>query len=159
MLEDPSSNHIRWIYRIVPKKIIAHLFELCSACIIIFLSERFAKDSEYDRKCVISMLFNNDVFFFYTLCIPMVAYFCHHLSDNYVDLLDLYFDLSENIIRISSVSWLYSLLIRKRIYNKLVSSSNEMFITSKLSWLITKDKKNSIYFGWFYRHVQDLYLL
>ena len=25
---------------------------------------------------------------------PMVAYFCHHLSDNYVDLSDLYVDLS-----------------------------------------------------------------
>ena len=24
----------------------------------------------------------------------MVAYFCHHLSDNYVDLSDLYVDLS-----------------------------------------------------------------
>ena len=25
----------------------------------------------------------------------MVAYFCHHLSDNYVDLSDIYVDLSD----------------------------------------------------------------
>ena len=28
----------------------------------------------------------------------MVAYFCHHLSDNYVDLSDLYVDLSDNYV-------------------------------------------------------------
>ena len=28
----------------------------------------------------------------------MVAYFCHHLSDNYVDLSDLYVDLSDNFV-------------------------------------------------------------
>ena len=27
-------------------------------------------------------------------CFYMVAYFCHHLSDNYVELSDLYVDLS-----------------------------------------------------------------
>ena len=56
----------------------------------------------------------------------MVAYFCHHLSDNYVDLSDLYVDLSaiyvdlsdhyvdmaENIIKIHRlISCLYSVLI------------------------------------------------
>ena len=39
---------------------------------------------------------------------------------------------------------------------KFVSSSNELLITVKLCWLIQRDKKNSIYFEWFYRHVQDL---
>ena len=28
----------------------------------------------------------------------MVAYFCHHLSDNYVDLSDLYVDFSDIIV-------------------------------------------------------------
>ena len=42
----------------------------------------------------ISMCF--DIFNFGTSlkCRCMVAYFCHHLSDNYVDLSDLYVDLS-----------------------------------------------------------------
>ena len=31
--------------------------------------------------------------YYYALC--MVAYFCHHLSDNYVDLSDIYVDLSD----------------------------------------------------------------
>ena len=31
----------------------------------------------------------------------MVAYFCHHLSDNYVDLSDHYVDLSENYVDLS----------------------------------------------------------
>ena len=40
---------------------------------------------------------------------------------------------------------------------KVVSSSNEMLITSTLCYLMQRDKKNSIYLGWFYRHVQDLF--
>ena len=31
----------------------------------------------------------------------MVAYFCHHLSDNYVDLSDYYVDLSEHYVDLS----------------------------------------------------------
>ena len=31
----------------------------------------------------------------------MVAYFCHHLSDNYVDLSDLYVDLSDIYVDLS----------------------------------------------------------
>ena len=31
----------------------------------------------------------------------MVAYFCHHLSDNYVDLSDLYFVLSDLYVDLS----------------------------------------------------------
>ena len=31
----------------------------------------------------------------------MVAYFCHHLSDNYVDLSDLYIDLSDHYVDLS----------------------------------------------------------
>ena len=31
----------------------------------------------------------------------MVAYFCHHLSDNYVDLSDLYVDLSDHYVDLS----------------------------------------------------------
>ena len=31
----------------------------------------------------------------------MVAYFCHHLSDNYVDLSDIYVDLSDIYVELS----------------------------------------------------------
>ena len=34
---------------------------------------------------------------------PMVAYFCHHLSDNYVDLSDLYVDLSVIYVDLSDL--------------------------------------------------------
>ena len=34
---------------------------------------------------------------------PMVAYFCHHLSDNYVDLSDLYVDLSDLYVDLSLI--------------------------------------------------------
>ena len=33
----------------------------------------------------------------------MVAYFCHHLSDNYVDLSDLYVDLSDLYVDLSDL--------------------------------------------------------
>ena len=33
----------------------------------------------------------------------MVAYFCHHLSDNYVDLSDLYVDLSDLYVDMSLI--------------------------------------------------------
>ena len=33
----------------------------------------------------------------------MVAYFCHHLSDNYVDLSDLYVDLSDFYVNLSDL--------------------------------------------------------
>ena len=33
----------------------------------------------------------------------MVAYFCHHLSDNYVDLSDLYVDLSDLYVDLSLI--------------------------------------------------------
>ena len=33
--------------------------------------------------------------------IVMVGYFCHHLSDNYVDLTDLYVDLSDHYVDLS----------------------------------------------------------
>ena len=33
----------------------------------------------------------------------MVAYFCHHLSDNYVDLSDVYVDLSDLYIDLSDL--------------------------------------------------------
>ena len=35
--------------------------------------------------------------------VVMVAYFCHHLSDNYVDLSDLYVDLSDLIVDLSDL--------------------------------------------------------
>ena len=35
------------------------------------------------------------------LFISMVAYFCHHLSDNYVDLSDNYVDLSDHYVDLS----------------------------------------------------------
>ena len=34
---------------------------------------------------------------------PMVAYFCHHLSDNYVDLSDLYVVLSDLYVDLSLI--------------------------------------------------------
>ena len=34
---------------------------------------------------------------------PMVAYFCHHLSDNYVDLSDNHVDLSDNYVDLSDL--------------------------------------------------------
>ena len=37
----------------------------------------------------------------YSAWICMVAYFCHHLSDNYVDLSDLYVDLSDLYVDLS----------------------------------------------------------
>ena len=33
----------------------------------------------------------------------MVAYFCHHMSDNYVDLSDLYVDLSDLHVDLSLI--------------------------------------------------------
>ena len=33
---------------------------------------------------------------------PTVAYFCHHLSDNYVDLSDIYVDLSVIYVDLSN---------------------------------------------------------
>ena len=39
---------------------------------------------------------------------------------------------------------------------QFVSSSNEMLTTSKLYWPIQREKKNSIYFGWFYRYIDWL---
>ena len=33
----------------------------------------------------------------------MVAYFCHHLSDNYVDLSDIYVDLSDLYVDLSDL--------------------------------------------------------
>ena len=33
----------------------------------------------------------------------MVAYFCHHLSDNYVDLSDIYVDLSDLYVDLSDI--------------------------------------------------------
>ena len=38
----------------------------------------------------------------------MVAYFCHHLSDNYVDLSDLYVDLSDLYVDLSLIHFLES---------------------------------------------------
>ena len=33
----------------------------------------------------------------------MMAYFCHHLSDNYVDLSDIYVDLSDLYVDLSLI--------------------------------------------------------
>ena len=33
----------------------------------------------------------------------MVAYFCHHLSDNYVDMSDIYVDLSDLYVDLSLI--------------------------------------------------------
>ena len=35
--------------------------------------------------------------------LTMVAYFCHHLSDNYVDLSDIYVDLSDIYVDLSDL--------------------------------------------------------
>ena len=42
----------------------------------------------------------------------MVAYFCHYLSDLYVDMSDLYVDLSDNFIVI-----LIALIGQEHVYN------------------------------------------
>ena len=39
--------------------------------------------------------------YYYALC--MVAYFCHHLSNNYVDLSDIYVDLSDLYVDLSDL--------------------------------------------------------
>ena len=52
---------------------------------------------------------NNTLEFYgWTVCantqlLFMVAYFCHHLSDNYVDLSDLYVDLSDLYVDLSLI--------------------------------------------------------
>ena len=70
----------------------------------------------------------------------MVAYFCHHLSDNYVDLSDLYVVLSQIFMLtcqlfMSNCQTIMSTYQEKIITAcrniKLLSSSNEMLITSK----------------------------
>ena len=40
---------------------------------------------------------------FVFLLLHMVAYFCHHLSDSYVDLSDLYVDLSDLYVDLSLI--------------------------------------------------------
>ena len=35
--------------------------------------------------------------------LSMMAYFCHHLSDNYVDLSDIYVDLSDLYVDLSDL--------------------------------------------------------
>ena len=49
-------------------------------------------------------LFYYSMIYFSVLhCIFMVAYFCHHLSDNYVDLSDLYVVLSDLYVDLSLI--------------------------------------------------------
>ena len=43
----------------------------------------------------------------------MVAYFCHHLSDNYVDLSDLYVDLSDLYVDLPDLYVDFSLIFRQ----------------------------------------------
>ena len=44
-----------------------------------------------------------------TLMLAMVAYFCHHLSDNYVDLSENYIDLSDYDVDLSDIKLYYTL--------------------------------------------------
>ena len=46
-------------------------------------------------------MFNQTKFALTIPNITMVAYFCHHLSDNYDDLSDLYVDLSDHYVDLS----------------------------------------------------------
>ena len=64
------------------------------------------------NKLTISLRFNSLHFFCavhqvksYRTCayLSMVAYFCHHLSDNYVDLSDLYVVLSDLYVNLSDL--------------------------------------------------------
>ena len=41
--------------------------------------------------------------YLYSGIVGMVAYFCHHLSDNYVDLSDIYVDLSDLYVDLSDL--------------------------------------------------------
>ena len=58
------------------------------------------------------MIFRDSVTYFHHifqyiqifLLVSMVAYFCHHLSDNYVDLSDLYVDLSVIYVELSDLN-------------------------------------------------------
>ena len=60
---------------------------------------------------------------------PMVAYLCHHLSDNYVELSDfyvvlsdLYFDLSDNYIDLSPIHLLENKSL-KRVLAQLITET------------------------------------
>lgn len=39
----------------------------------------------------------------WSITVPMVAYFSHHLSDSYFDLSDLYSDFSDNYYKLSDL--------------------------------------------------------
>ena len=46
----------------------------------------------------------------------MVAYFCHHLSDNFVDLSDIYVDLSDLYVDLSDLYVDLSLILSVEKY-------------------------------------------
>ena len=56
------------------------------------------KTTFFQNKFVIEI---EKTFFRILFYLTMVAYFCHHLSDNYVDLSDNYVDLSDHYVDLS----------------------------------------------------------
>ena len=64
----------------------------------------------------------------------MVAYFCHHLSDNYVDLSDLCVVLSDLYVDLSDLYVdLSHSFVRRWILKKCYCPINALQITTKLS--------------------------
>ena len=53
----------------------------------------------------------------------MVAYFCHHLSDNYVDLSDIYVDLSDHYVDLSEK------LVAKYLYSYPVNALTAIYFS------------------------------
>ena len=71
--------------------------------------------------------------------IGMVAYFCHHLSDYYVDLSDLYVDLSVISVDLSDVRKISSKQVAKYLISYPVNATNCHLLVSLIS-----DKSTSL---------------
>ena len=54
-------------------------------------------------KNFVTFISQYDIICLYECWVRMVAYFCHHLSDNYVDLSDIYVDLSDLYVDLSDL--------------------------------------------------------
>ena len=70
-------------------------------------------------------------------CIFMVAYFCHHLSDNYVDLLDLCVILSDLYVELSDlhVDLSIIILLENKSLKMFPSPVNAIQVTTNLNYL------------------------
>ena len=75
----------------------------------------------------------------------MVAYFCHHLSDNYVDLSDLYVDLSDHYVDLSE-KYHHNLLLNI-LFSYPVNATNCHLLVSLISdkWTSLPDKSTSLF--------------